>query len=303
VDADEGDRAELNEWIDQLDLGNFISGQIKRPADEWLSHVASTRSKALLMIRILPDMDKNGRFIAHQVEYLAVVMKNRLLLTYTTSESGRGINLSVSHESMEYMTQEELLFEGSSSAALIAWLEFHVLRTRKALTTLRKDALILAKEMDIHPRNVQLKDITDIGDNLLVVLSVAEEQAQCLAMIKNMDVDTHSVDFTNLRGALTILVKTAESTERMGQRLEKRAKGLKDTYDARQQDKLNRRLAVLTVVSTIFMPLTFIAGIYGMNFENMPELEYENSYFILIGVMVALTVGMVAFFYQTGWFS
>lgn len=301
VDADERDRIELNEWIDRLNFGSFLSDQIKRPAEHWLSHVVSTRSKALIMIRILPLMDQDGDFIANRVEYLAAVATRRMLLTYTTTESGGRNNLS--RDSMKYMTQEELLNDGSSSAALLAWLEFHVLRTRKALDTLRKKALMLVKQMDDAPKSVDLDDVRDISDNLLVVLAVAEEQAQSLAMIKDMDKDTDGVDFTHLRGALSILVATSESTERMGQRIEKRAKGLKHAFEAHQQSRMNRRLAILTVVSAIFMPLTFMAGIYGMNFANVPELEYENSYFILLATMLVIATSMLLFFYMDGWFK
>ena len=50
------------------------------------------------------------------------------------------------------------------------------------------------------------------------------------------------------------------------------------------------------------MPLTFIAGIYGMNFENMPELTWEYGYFVVLGIMGILGVGMVLWFKKKGWF-
>jgi Mg2+ and Co2+ transporter CorA len=306
LDADEADRRELNDWIDGLNLGNFMSDQIKRPTEDWMSHVVSTRTKALVVIRILPALDKHGKYMAHHVEYLAAILKNKALLTYTTSQSGRGNSSAVSRESMKFMTHEEVLHVGSSSAALLVWLEFHVLRTRTSVISLRKKATQLAMQLDADPKEVSLKDILDVGDNVMVVLSVAEEQAQSLAMVKNLDADPESiadsVDFTKLTAALSILIATAESTELMGRRLEKRAIGLKASYDAYQQEILNKRLALLTIVSSIFMPLTFMAGVYGMNFVNMPELETENGYFILLGSMLLITVLMTGGFYNNGWF-
>ena len=53
--------------------------------------------------------------------------------------------------------------------------------------------------------------------------------------------------------------------------------------------------------ATIFIPLTFVAGLYGMNFEFMPELKWKYSYFILIGVMVVIAVVMLRFFRKRGW--
>ncbi len=52
----------------------------------------------------------------------------------------------------------------------------------------------------------------------------------------------------------------------------------------------------LTVVSTIFIPLTFLAGIYGMNFANMPELQTQYGYFVTWGVMALITIGMIRYF-------
>ncbi|WP_338359783.1 CorA family divalent cation transporter, partial [Yeosuana marina] len=67
-------------------------------------------------------------------------------------------------------------------------------------------------------------------------------------------------------------------------------------------NKMNEVMKVLTVISTIFIPLTFLAGIYGMNFANMPELHYQYSYFILWGVMIVLFLGMLYYFKKKKWF-
>jgi len=78
---------------------------------------------------------------------------------------------------------------------------------------------------------------------------------------------------------------------------------VREQYGLHQQDRTNRRLAVLTVLSAIFLPLTLIAGIYGMNFEVMPELGYRYAYPLAIAAMLGLGIGMVAFFRFRGWFD
>ena len=60
-------------------------------------------------------------------------------------------------------------------------------------------------------------------------------------------------------------------------------------------------MRLLTVISTIFIPLSFIAGVYGMNFDNMPELHTRYGYFILLGGMFFLMVGMLAYFKVKKW--
>jgi len=64
----------------------------------------------------------------------------------------------------------------------------------------------------------------------------------------------------------------------------------------------NKVMKVLTVISTIFIPLTFIAGIYGMNFDHMPELRYELSYFIVLGGMGLVAIAMLIYFKIHRWF-
>ena len=61
-------------------------------------------------------------------------------------------------------------------------------------------------------------------------------------------------------------------------------------------------MKTLTILSIIFIPLTFLAGIYGMNFENIPELKYKYGYFILLGIMVVVTLGAVWYFKRKKWF-
>ncbi len=64
---------------------------------------------------------------------------------------------------------------------------------------------------------------------------------------------------------------------------------------------LNQTMKVLTIISAIFVPLTFLAGIYGMNFEHMPELGWRYAYFVLLGVMLALGLGLLALFKRIRW--
>jgi magnesium transporter len=74
-----------------------------------------------------------------------------------------------------------------------------------------------------------------------------------------------------------------------------------ETYLSLVGMKQNEIMKVLTLVATIFIPLTFIAGIYGMNFEVMPELGWRYGYAAVWGVMVAVTIAMLSYFRRRGW--
>ncbi|HNX53916.1 MAG TPA: magnesium/cobalt transporter CorA, partial [Pontiellaceae bacterium] len=76
---------------------------------------------------------------------------------------------------------------------------------------------------------------------------------------------------------------------------------LMDFYLSTISNRMNEIMKVLTIISTIFIPLTFIAGVYGMNFKHMPELETHNGYFIVLGLMAILGLGMFGVFVHRGW--
>jgi magnesium transporter len=65
--------------------------------------------------------------------------------------------------------------------------------------------------------------------------------------------------------------------------------------------KTNAVMKVLTIITTIFVPLTFIVGVYGMNFDNMPELRWQNGYYYVLGLMGLCVVGMLIFFKRQRW--
>lgn len=77
--------------------------------------------------------------------------------------------------------------------------------------------------------------------------------------------------------------------------------GLQDLYLSEISYRMNKVMQTLTIVATIFIPLTFVAGVYGMNFDNMPELHWRYGYFILLGLMAAIGLGLLWWFRKREW--
>jgi magnesium transporter len=77
--------------------------------------------------------------------------------------------------------------------------------------------------------------------------------------------------------------------------------GLLDLYVSSASNRMNEIVKTLTVVSTIFIPLTFIAGIYGMNFDHMPELRWRYGYPLALGGMLLVAIALVLWFWRRGW--
>ncbi len=77
--------------------------------------------------------------------------------------------------------------------------------------------------------------------------------------------------------------------------------GMVDLYLSSVSNRMNEIMKVLTIIATIFIPLTFIAGIYGMNFKFMPELEWPWGYPIVLGSMAVIGIVMALLFRRRGW--
>jgi len=82
-----------------------------------------------------------------------------------------------------------------------------------------------------------------------------------------------------------------------------RLDSLNDHYQLLMHEKANKRLNFLTITQAIFVPLTLVVGIYGMNFSNMPELGYKYGYFITLGGMLLVAILFLAYFKKRGWFN
>ncbi|MDP1471843.1 magnesium/cobalt transporter CorA [Priestia megaterium] len=78
---------------------------------------------------------------------------------------------------------------------------------------------------------------------------------------------------------------------------------MRDNYLSINANRMNSIMMTLTIISSIFIPLTFVVGLYGMNFDHMPELHWHYGYYIVLGIMVLMTIGMIMWFKRKGWFN
>ncbi|MFD2519724.1 magnesium/cobalt transporter CorA [Emticicia soli] len=95
-----------------------------------------------------------------------------------------------------------------------------------------------------------------------------------------------------LRDVYDHILQTLDTAETYREMIE----NIQNIYLTSLSNKMNSVMKTLTVFTAIFMPLTFIAGIYGMNFDNMPELHHPNGYFYTLGIMVLITAALWVYF-------
>jgi magnesium transporter len=100
--------------------------------------------------------------------------------------------------------------------------------------------------------------------------------------------------FANLKSSCLSILEEIDANKQI-------LEGLTNLYYASQGQRMNQIMKVLTIVSAIFIPLTFIVGVYGMNFENIPELKYQNGYFIIMAFMLILGISLLMYFIKRGW--
>jgi len=138
------------------------------------------------------------------------------------------------------------------------------------------------------------RQITNIGD-------ANEDHAFCVDVLQKIE----SVSFSagNQLQHLQELDRSLARHQRSMDRLEENVKDLHQQFLLTIQDRTGNRLKILTILSAVFLPLTLIAGIYGMNFENMPELALPYAYYAILAFMVLVGIGMLAFFHKKGWFN
>ena len=154
--------------------------------------------------------------------------------------------------------------------------------------------------MDLDPSHVDVAAIHELSSSTRSLEAVISER---VVVLERLRLGQSSIlDLAGMRDFETA-VSDAQYLDRAIDRVEKRLANLREAFALHQQDRTNRRLAVLTVLSAVFLPLTLIAGIYGMNFEVMPELGYRFAYPLAIGSMAVIGIGMITWFRSRGWFD
>ena len=145
-----------------------------------------------------------------------------------------------------------------------------------------------------------MDDIFEIRSKLLKLRKTILPMRELMYRIINSEriegVKTNMLYFTDIYDHLLKLSEMIESNREM-------TADMRDSYMSLNSNRMNTIMKTLTVITTIFMPLTFIVGIYGMNFDNMPELHWQWGYFIVLAVLVGGGIGMYAWFKRKGWFD
>ena len=156
----------------------------------------------------------------------------------------------------------------------------------------------IEEEMFARPNDSLLSELTAHKSNLRHLARIASYHH---AIAKELRSNQHPVFVNDLHHEIIDLYEQVERTQSLANLYYEVAKDLTDGYIALSSHRLNKVMQVLTVITVIFVPMTFLAGVYGMNFAFMPELNYRPAYFIVLGLMFLAAVIQLVFFRRKKW--
>ncbi|WHX50592.1 magnesium/cobalt transporter CorA [Paenibacillus woosongensis] len=164
----------------------------------------------------------------------------------------------------------------------------------------RIEAKIEKLEEDIlmHTKRSHLSEIIGLRSEILWLKKMLGPQKEVINILNKKDlrlIDDQLQKY--FRDIYENAVKISENFETFRELMG----NLREAYQSSIANRANEIMRVFTAITTIFIPLTLITGIYGMNFDNMPELHWKYSYYVVIGIMIVLGAGMYYLFRKRDW--
>ena len=286
IDADEFDREQADRMLDRLGMPEYVREQVfgafvdgRYDVHDMCLHVAVTESRF-----------ESGRIEAGRAD---VLVAERFIFTRRRGET-------VFLREMRRTCRSDFARFSKSPGFLVYEIGDHLLSVYRRTLHLAADAveqvqLNLFKNADDRI----FKRVADLTSDILVFrknIHAARDVFHALALRRSAFVSETTQPF---------LEHTAHAMERLGGDLADEREVLNETlnlYMGMVSHRTNRIVNRLTVISMIFLPLSFLCGVYGMNFEQMPELVWKYGYLYFWGVALAIFTGLVVLVRRQRWF-
>ncbi|MCB6184036.1 magnesium/cobalt transporter CorA [Leeia sp. TBRC 13508] len=245
----------------------------------------------LYVVAHLFHPDEEGQLQAEQISF---VLGDHWLLT--VQERSTGLFAQVRNRLLANHSQQR---KGGADYLLYALLDALVDHHFALIEKLSERIEDLEDRlMEERPSTEQLAAIYREKRQLAALRKVLWPLRECLNSLTRDDADFFTAETQlYLRDVYDHAVHALESLEALRDQIA----GMLDIFVSTTSNLLNKDMRVLTVIATIFMPLTLITSLYGMNFKYMPELDWHWGYFAVLGVMAAMAIGMGVFFWKRRW--
>ena len=288
IDLPGMDADEFAEWLDKLGIQGFMRRLCLESGDH--SGIFPSREEMLLVIPVLSDVEGTMR-----TDFAGLLCRENLLLSWHAGHVLRPKGQAPLQDSKAWL-------DNRSTAAIVAALFMDLSSQGSQRTAGLRDAVRKVEvRMELDPDSVDSDEILDLRSALLEQETVISDQLPPLRTLSMTDRPYFRLE--NARDYMNSTLTNVEASDRALARLETRVDALLQAYQMNSQEQTNRRLGMLTILSALFMPITLMAGIWGMNFEGMPELAWPHGYPMALGAMVLVAGGMFLFFRRGGWFG
>jgi Mg2+ and Co2+ transporter CorA len=168
------------------------------------------------------------------------------------------------------------------------------------LSEARKKLNIMEDMLLRNPDKLRSQSVMESRNDISQLADIIEDQYVSLNILFSfLNIEEKKNDIKKLKE----LLYGFKEINRIMARLEEKAESFRTQFMLIHQEESAHKINILTILQAIFIPLTFIAGVYGMNFKYMPELNGEHSYFIVLGLFIVLAGSLLLFFKKNGWFD
>lgn len=285
IEIQEDNRKEVADYLDKAGEYKDAHGCIEHPENNPFSNIFE---KIIILNIPVSNIEK-----IYKTDYISVILYNKLIITIMPWETNlftQKVLTSYSEKEfssflifLAYIAMRYILTQNSANLRIA---NFRIAQLEQLLTN--SSDKFSSKELMSCERDIS--QLSDIMEDQYVGFGI-------LASINSGKLDEEGAEHTN-----TIIEGFVPLNNAM-QRLEKKADSLRLHYMLIQQEKSTRKINVLTIVQAVFVPLTFIAGIYGMNFVDIPELNFEYGYLYVWILFIGLASALLAYFYKNHWFD
>ena len=229
----------------------------------------------------------------YKTDYISVILDNKFIITIVPQASDLFNERNIStYSEKKYPSISTFLFYVLAVKTL-AQSNVNMSNARLRLQTIEQ---LLSN----NPDEISSNDVMSCERDINQLSDIIEDQYVGFGILASLSsANLKSEEIQKTRDT----IKGFEPLDKAIVRLEKKAESLRLQYMLIQQEKSTRKINVLTIIQAVFVPLTFIAGVYGMNFVNMPELDWRYGYFLVWLVFGALASGLLIYFYKKGWFD
>lgn len=285
IDIRQENRKEVSDYFRKQDVFNDLLDCIEYPDKYALSN---TFGNAIIIN--LPVSDSHD---IYKAEYISLIFEEDVLIT-------------IIQKGNDIINERTLSTYSSTNYSSFSTFLFYILvlkilaQSNDNMSIARKRLHHIEKQLTQAPEDLSSKELLSCEQDVNQLSDIIEDQYVGFETLASFSSLSHGQED---KSQMNKIIKGFEPLDKAMVRLEKRAESVRLHYMLLQQEESTKKINVLTIVQAIFVPLTFVAGVYGMNFISMPELNWSHGYLYVWLLFIAMASGLIIYFYRKGWFD